>query len=464
MSGKALPISKGGTGQTTAAGARLALGISGSGGGQPADADLDALSALAGTGVAVRTAADTWALRTLQAPAAGFTITNPAGVAGDPTFVLANDLNALEGIGTTGLAARTAANTWTTRTLTAPAAGFTITDGDGVAGNPTFVLANDLAGLEGIGTTGIAVRTAANTWTTRSLTAPAAGITISNNDGVAGSPTFALADDLAAVEGLAANGMAARTAASTWAVRTITGTANEISVADGNGVSANPTISIPAAVTFTGKTITGGTFSGPTISGAPTAAGATWTDLGSVTTIDINGGTVDGATVGAASASTGAFTTLSASGLISANGGQIAFPAAQSASANANTLDDYEEGTFTPTITASAGGNVGTYTTQEGAYTKIGQAVLFNCWMVWTAHTGTGTIKIGALPFTAAATPSVNPVALTRSNLTAANPQFAYVEGGATTVQLGTAASAAAFTALAMDTAASLGAHGYYRV
>lgn len=46
----------------------------------------------------------------------------------------------------------------------------------------------------------------------------------------------------------------------------------------------------------------------------------TWSDLGSVTTIDINGGSIDGATVGAASASTGAFTTLDASGLVSIGG------------------------------------------------------------------------------------------------------------------------------------------------
>lgn len=57
--------------------------------------------------------------------------------------------------------------------------------------------------------------------------------------------------------------------------RTITGTANEITVTNGDGVSANPTISIPTAVTFTGKTVTGGTYSGPTISGTVTDSGTT---------------------------------------------------------------------------------------------------------------------------------------------------------------------------------------------
>lgn len=48
-------------------------------------------------------------------------------------------------------------------------------------------------------------------------------------------------------------------------VRTLTGTANEISIADGDGVSGNPTFSLPSALTFTGKTVTGGTFTQPVI-------------------------------------------------------------------------------------------------------------------------------------------------------------------------------------------------------
>lgn len=49
------------------------------------DADITAIAALTGTGIAVRTAADTWALRSL-AIGAGLTLSNPAGLAGNPTF------------------------------------------------------------------------------------------------------------------------------------------------------------------------------------------------------------------------------------------------------------------------------------------------------------------------------------------------------------------------------------------
>jgi hypothetical protein len=65
-----------------------------------------------------RTAADTWALRSLTAPAAGLTINNPAGVAGDPTFALANDLAALEALsGTHTIYYRSATDTWTAVTI-----------------------------------------------------------------------------------------------------------------------------------------------------------------------------------------------------------------------------------------------------------------------------------------------------------------------------------------------------------
>lgn len=80
------------------------------------DPDVQAIAALTGTGILSRTADGTWALRTLQAPVAGITITNPGGVAGNETFALANDLAALEGLAGTGLARRTGTDTWTVGT------------------------------------------------------------------------------------------------------------------------------------------------------------------------------------------------------------------------------------------------------------------------------------------------------------------------------------------------------------
>jgi len=68
---------------------------------------------------------------------------------------------------------------------------------------------------------------------------------------------------------------------------------------------------------------------------------------------------------------------------------------------NAN-LADYEEGTFTPTVIGTTTAGVGTYTAQNGYYTKIGNLVYFHIYIVVTSHTGTGNIRVSGLPFTAA--------------------------------------------------------------
>ena len=91
-----------------------------------------------------------------------------------------------------------------------------------------------------------------------------------------------------------------------------------------------------------------------------------------------------------------------ASGTITAlNTNGITFPASQSASSDANTLDDYEEGTWTPTISSSAAPTV-TYLVQTAIYTKIGRQVTVYGRVGLTAKSGgSGSAYIGGLPFTA---------------------------------------------------------------
>lgn len=84
------------------------------------------------------------------------------------------------------------------------------------------------------------------------------------------------------------------------------------------------------------------------------------------------------------------------------SGGGITFPATQVPSADANTLDDYEEGTFTPTVKGSTGAGTGTYTTQTGHYTKVGNVVYFKLTLVWTNSSGTGDLNFGGLPVNSA--------------------------------------------------------------
>lgn len=87
----------------------------------------------------------------------------------------------------------------------------------------------------------------------------------------------------------------------------------------------------------------------------------------------------------------------------SASGAGITFPATQSASTNANTLDDYEEGTWTPTINLL--GTL-TYGAQIGTYVKVGGLVNVSVYIIVSSTDSTqdGSImSISGLPFTATA-------------------------------------------------------------
>jgi len=87
------------------------------------------------------------------------------------------------------------------------------------------------------------------------------------------------------------------------------------------------------------------------------------------------------------------------------SGTGITFPATQSASSDANTLDDYEEGTFTAT---AAGSTSGTITLNSGvdllAYTKIGRVVFIQGLLeVSSVSSPVGTsVLVQNLPFTTA--------------------------------------------------------------
>lgn len=124
------------------------------------------------------------------------------------------DVAALAGLTTTGLIVRTGAGTAATRTLTGPAAGITVANGDGVSGNPTLALANDLAALEALsGTSTIYYRSAADTWS---------AVTIGGNLGFSGG-TLGSALGTAAVKNTGTSGDAVPllNGANTWSAMQI---------------------------------------------------------------------------------------------------------------------------------------------------------------------------------------------------------------------------------------------------
>ena len=93
----------------------------------------------------------------------------------------------------------------------------------------------------------------------------------------------------------------------------------------------------------------------------------------------------------------------------SASGSGITFPATQSASTDANTLDDYEEGTWTAAF-ASTGGTITINTSyRTGKYVKVGSKVtVTGIFIVSAISSPTGSLTISGLPFTSGSADSNN--------------------------------------------------------
>ena len=143
-----------------------------------------------------------------------------------------------------------------------------------------------------------------------------------------------------------------------------------------NGTTPSVTLATTGAIGV-GSTPGYGT-NGQVLTSSGSSAAPTWTTAGASLTTPSFTSTIG---VGGATAS--------------ASGAGVTFPATQSASSDANTLDDYEEGTWTPSV----GGNA-TYTERQGNYVKIGRLVYIRCSMTINVL-GTGsTTTLSGLPFT----------------------------------------------------------------
>lgn len=145
--------------------------------------------------------------------------------------------------------------------------------------------------------------------------------------------------------------------------------------------------------------------------------------------------------------------------------GRIRFPAAQVPSTDPNTLDDYEEGTFTPVIVGTGTAGAGTYSVQDGKYTKIGRVVHFEGRVAWSAHTGTTNMIINGLPFAVSAAPSAKPCAIMLTNIAFTGQAVGSLGAFSSTgIDLYTMATNAAPTRIAIDTSGEISFSGSYTV
>lgn len=237
--------------------------------------------------------------------------------------------------------------------------------------------------------------------------------------------------------------------ASTGAFTTLSASSTVSGTGFSNYLLSPPAIgtTAPAAGKFTDLTSTGNTTIGDASTDTFTVypqtislINSTAITAASTKTLTLNGGAGSNGLVIDASNNVliGTASTVSGGAKLQTVDG-ITFPATQVASANVNTLDDYEEGTWTPTWTPATGSGQ-TVNNAAGWYTKIGNAVYVS-FILSTNGLGTasGNITIGGLPFQATSISNAQNGAITCSltanlNLTAGQSIVGQVSFGSTTI------------------------------
>ncbi len=110
---------------------------------------------------------------------------------------------------------------------------------------------------------------------------------------------------------------------------------------------------------------------------------------------------------------------------------------------------------FTPTYDGATPGTT-TYTTQVGNYMQIGRLIIAQATLVWTNATGTGAVRLGGLPFAAAAG-MIFAFPVQSTNVTFANGSIqGFLQGGNAVAQLISPATNAAGTELTVEVAGTL--------
>jgi hypothetical protein len=254
---------------------------------------------------------------------------------------------------------------------------------------------------------------------------------------VAGTEVLPIVQSGATVKVSIANLTAGRSVSATGLV--LAGSTSGTTTLQATAAAGTTTLTLPAATdtlvgkattdTLTNKTLTGAAMNGTV--GATTPASGAFTTLSATSNIQAGTGalvtwggaygagipTIEGAAAGflnfyPTGSTNGQIVRISSAGLAATgamsvggatpttSGAGITFPATQSASTDANTLDDYEEGTFTPTATFSSVNTGVTFTNISGIYTKVGNVVTCTINIFFSAlGSASGSFVIAGLPF-----------------------------------------------------------------
>lgn len=389
------------------------------------------------------------------------------------------DLTALAALATTGLVARTGAASYALRTLTGPAAGLTVTNGDGVSGNPTLALADDLAAVEALSGTGVVTRTGANTWATN---------TIADRSIVAGDAGGAVQgigplSDGEIIIGATGGDPAPGSLASSGGTIVFTPGTNTINADCASatttqaGVQETATDAEAVAVTATDKFITpsnlAAVFASPPALGSTASAAVSSTTLSSVVTSATTNAPITVQTIEANTSGTAAngigprqvwrsedgsgglqdigyidcieddVTAASedASFRISAIAGgsvsEVLRLSSSGISTNGGTdFFKYSSGTWTPALSRT--GITFGYSVQEGEYRKCGEICAFSAKINLSSATGSGSgnLTITGFPFTAHDGTSVDqviPVIHNNTSVTSGNQFIIALPDGTST-------------------------------